>query len=123
MARNVSRGDVAAGIAIVRGVFEGFAERALSDPERYSRSLHTIKKLNGLLLQSERKQPRGRPQGRRVSDVDLRVIKDEARYGSIPKAVKEYCAAGFLSRSIAEKSHVDRINAIKRNKTSEVIAD
>lgn len=114
------RGELVTGLAIMRGVIEAFEERALADPKSYARSLHTIKKVVGLVMTAKRKKPRGAPKGKRkYIDIDLQVIESEYHHGSIPKAVNAFMKAGLLPVREA-KTHIDRINTLKREITPEV---
>jgi hypothetical protein len=117
-----TKAKVAEGLAIARGVFEAFEERAATakNANERSRAFHTIKKMVGLLMSSKRKKPRGGPKGKRkYLEIDRQVIESEYRYGSIPKAVAAFMKAGLLP--VREpKTHIDRINALKREITSEV---
>jgi hypothetical protein len=111
-----SKAKVAEAMKIARGVFEGFEARALAakDSRARDRALHTAKRMIGLMLESGRKKTWGAPKGKRNGgETDLQVIADEKRYGSIPKAVQAYMDDGRLPvRAI--KTHVDRINKLKR---------
>ncbi|MGY4160506.1 hypothetical protein ACVINW_006348 [Bradyrhizobium sp. USDA 4461] len=115
-----SRTDVQSGFDIMRALIDDFEERALADKGGYPKSLHTIKKVVGLLMEAKRKKPHGAPKGRRkYREIDLQVIDSEDRYGSIPKAVTAFVRAGLLP--VREpKTHIDRINALKREIISEV---
>jgi|SRR6516162_1462409 hypothetical protein len=109
-----SRAELETGLAIVKGCLESFEERALTlrSPAQRDRALHTIKKIVG--LDHGEKRVWGRPKGNKTPrDIDLEVIRNETKHGSIPKAVRAFVEAGKLPRR-AEKTHVDRINALKR---------
>jgi hypothetical protein len=108
------RSEVEAGLAIMRGLVDAFEDRALANPAGYSRSLHTVKKVVGLLQRAKRKKPHGAPKGtQKYREIDLQIIKNEKRYGSIPRAVAAFVAAKKLPER-APKTHEDRINALKR---------
>lgn len=111
-----SRAELETGLAIVKGCLESFEDRALKlrNSAQRDRALHTIKKIVGLIYDHGEKRIWGRPKGdKNPRDIDLEIIRDETKHGSIPKAVRAFMEAGKLPRR-AEKTHVDRINAVKR---------
>lgn len=110
-----SKAEVEVGVQILRAAVEVFTERALAarSAAARDRAIHTIKKIFGLIDEAGQKRVWGRPKGNRTNPIDLQVLADVQRYGSVPKAVKAYMADGRLPHR-APKTHIDRINKLKR---------
>jgi hypothetical protein len=102
-----SRAELETGLAIVKGCLESFEERALALRSRAQRdrALHTIKKIVGLIVDHREKQVWGRPKGsKKPRDIDFEIIANEAKYGSIPKAVRGLHAQPQARGSTREES-------------------
>ncbi len=113
MKTKIRQKDIDQGWEIVRGMMESVMARPTKTARQKVVTYKTIKILIGTL----RNPPvlKGKePKRKAISVEDRAVLADEAKYGSLPKAVAAHCYDGRLSPHITEASHLTRIRAWKR---------
>lgn len=102
--------EIDEGWKIVRGMIESAEQRVILTLAEREAAFKQIKQLVGVLIQP----PRLRGDRGRVNvEADLAVIADIKKFGTLPKAVRGHMRDGRLSPNTTERSHIERIRALK----------